>query len=169
MAKHLVNQEEVKEALGISSFRNLSKDKVIEFVSLLPQMDKELALSIIQQFPSYVELATTMVEQLTKTCDSVLEKASVSQVASIEAYKLILNDLSLLLKKENITKEEQDKITDKMILVADKIAAKDTEGKSFMSEIVKYKEYVITGALVLGAVILGVTVSNKGIPKLNKS
>ena len=39
------SEEDVKKALGIETFRNLSKDKVIEFMSLAPQMDKEVMLS----------------------------------------------------------------------------------------------------------------------------
>lgn len=51
MAQQLVSTEQVKQALGIESFRNLSKDKIIEFVSLIPNMDKEVSISIINQFP----------------------------------------------------------------------------------------------------------------------
>ena len=32
----LVSEEQVKNALKIDSFRNLSKDKIMEFVSLIP-------------------------------------------------------------------------------------------------------------------------------------
>ena len=56
----------------------------------------------------------------------------------------------------------------KMIEVADKMAAKDTESKNFLAWIVKNKEYVIAGALILGSVILGVNIKGKGIPKLTK-
>lgn len=48
------------------------------------------------------------------------------------------------------------------------MAAKDSEGKNFLAWIVKNKEYVISGALVLGAVILGVNIKGKDIPKLTK-
>lgn len=48
------------------------------------------------------------------------------------------------------------------------MAAKDTESKNFLAWIVKNKEYVIAGALILGSVILGVNIKGKGIPKLTK-
>ena len=34
MAKTLVSEESVKKALNIESFRNLSKEKIVEFISL---------------------------------------------------------------------------------------------------------------------------------------
>ena len=53
MSKTLVSVEEVKNALKIDSFRNLSKDKIMEFVSLIPNMDKEVAINIIEQYPAF--------------------------------------------------------------------------------------------------------------------
>lgn len=39
------------KALAIEDFRNISKDKIMEFVSAIPNMDKEVAIKIIEQFP----------------------------------------------------------------------------------------------------------------------
>ena len=71
-------------------------------------------------------------------CDNVIKNNNSSQKDAVEAYKVILQDLSELLKKEDISKEERDEITEKMILVADKISAKDTENKDFLNGIIKY-------------------------------
>ena len=40
MPQSLVSESQVKNALNIDSFRNLSRDKIIEFVLLIPNMDK---------------------------------------------------------------------------------------------------------------------------------
>jgi len=168
MSQNLVTESQVKNALNIESFRNLSKDKIMEFVSLIPSMDKDVALAIINQFPEYSEMAKCMVEQLTITCDSAIAENTSSQNTVYSAYRKILDDLGDILKREDITAEERDSISSKMIEVADKMAAKDTESKSFLAWIVKNKEYVISGALILGSVILGVNIKGKDIPKLTK-
>lgn len=49
--KRYHSEEAVKKALKIESFRNLTKDKVMEFTSMIPYMEKEVALEIIKQFP----------------------------------------------------------------------------------------------------------------------
>ena len=95
----LVTEEAVKEALQIDSFRNLSKDKIMQFASMIPNMDKDVAISIINQFPSYAESAISMVEQLKNTCDSAIEANKDSNADSIRAYKRILDDLGEVLKK----------------------------------------------------------------------
>ncbi len=46
MVKSLNNEKEVKRMLNIGSFRILSKDKIMNFVSEIPKMDKEVAKNI---------------------------------------------------------------------------------------------------------------------------
>jgi len=166
MAQKFISETRVKEALNIDSFRNLSKDKITEFVSLIPSMDKDVALSIINQFPAYSEMARCMVEQLGATCDIAIADNTASQNTVYAAYRKILDDLGEVFKREDITAEERDAISTKMIDIADKMAVKDSEGKNFLAWIVKNKEYVIGGVLILGSVILGVNIKGKDIPKL---
>lgn len=166
MSKAFVSVEEVKNALKIDSFRNLSKDKIMEFVSLIPNMDKEVAIKIIEQYPAFAKLSESMVAQLNKMCDTALEKNEESQRLTIQAYKQILDELSNQLHMEDISKEEREKITKQMIEIADKISVKDTENKAFIDKMVKYSTGFAIGALVLGAAILGVNIKGKDIPKL---
>lgn len=166
MSKTLVSVEEVKNALKIDSFRNLSKDKIMEFVSLIPNMDKEVAIKIIEQYPAFAKLSESMVAQLNKMCDTALEKNEESQRLTIQVYKQILDELSNQLHMEDLSKEEREKITKQMIEIADKISIKDTENKAFIDKMVKYSTGFAVGALVLGAAILGVNIKGKDIPKL---
>lgn len=168
MAQNLVSEEQVKEALQISNFREISKDKIMEFVSLIPNIDKEVAIAIINQFSAYADSANNMVAQLNVMCDNIIKDNNSSQKDAIEAYKIILQDLSELLKKEDISKEERDEVIEKMILVADKISAKDTENKVFLDGIIKYGAPIIGGALLLGAAILGVNVKGTKLPTIKK-
>ena len=95
----LVNEEDVKNALKIDSFRNLSKSKIMEFVSLIPNMDKEVAIKIIEQYPTFARMSEVMVEQLSKMCDAALQKNEESQKLTIQAYQKIIDELSLQLQR----------------------------------------------------------------------
>lgn len=166
MGKHMVNEKEVKKALAIDSFRNITKDKIMEFVSAIPNMDKEVAIKIIEQFPTYTESANSMLSQFNTMCNNAMKENGESQKEVIEAYKKTLDDLGELLKKDTITAEERAQITEQMITIADRISAKDTENKEFLNEIIKYGVPIIGGALVLGAAILNVNVRGTKIPTL---
>lgn len=168
MPQNLISERQVKEALNIESFRNLSKDKIMEFVSLIPNMDKDVALSIVNQFPAYSDMAKSMVQALSETCDTAMSENANSQTAIFAAYRKILDDLGEILKREDITPEERESISIRMVEIADKMAAKDSENKSFLSWIVKNQNYIIGGALILGCAILGVNIKGKHIPKLPK-
>jgi hypothetical protein len=168
MGKQLLTEADVKKALNIDSFRNVPKAKLIEFVSLIPSIDKDVAVAIINQFPAYSDMVSGMVGQLGEMCDTAMDKASESQKDAISAYKLILIELGELVKKDNISKAERDEITEKMILVADRISAKDSEYKTFLVDIVKAAAPAFFGTLLLGAVILGVNTKGTQIPILKK-
>ena len=43
MSKELLSADAVLERIGATSFRNISKDQLITFVSAIPEMDKEIA------------------------------------------------------------------------------------------------------------------------------
>lgn len=167
MAKMLTEQQ-VKDALQIGSFRNLSKEKIVEFASLIPNMDKDVAISIINQFPAYAESSRKMLEQFKNVCDTALENNKDSQKDAILAYRKILDDLGEVLKKEELTPEERNHITEQMLEVADRISAKDTENKQFIDNLVIYGTQLTAGALLLGAVILGINVKGINLPKLKK-
>ena len=168
MAKYMVTENEVKNALAIDSFRNISKDKIMEFVSAIPNMDKDVAIKIIEQFPAYTESANNIISQLNNLCNNAMKENSESQKESIKAYNKILDNLGELLKKETITAEERAYITEQMVIVADRISAKDTENKDFLNVIIKSVVPVIAGALVLGVAILGVNIKDIKIPTLKE-
>lgn len=161
-----ITEEQVLDALNIESFRNLSKDKVMEFVSLIPEMDKDVAISIINQFPAYVESAKAMIEKMTALCETILKENRESLNDAVTAYKKILEDLSNVLERKDVSAEEREQITIKMIDIADKIAEKDTENKEFLKEVLHYGTTVICGVVLLGVVILGVRFKGIGLPKV---
>lgn len=53
------SEDAVKKALAIDSWRNLSKDKLLRFVAMMPDMDKEVAVRTIEQFPQFKEFGST--------------------------------------------------------------------------------------------------------------
>ena len=168
MSKQLITEDQVKDALGLESFRNITKNKIMEFVSLIPNMDKEVAKVIINQFPAFASAATTMVVQLKEMCDSVLNSNKESQNAAIEAYKKVLDDLGELLKKDELSPEERENIIEHMVTIADKISLKDTENKEFLNHVLNGLKWFSGMVIVVGAAILGVKIKDTKIPSLRK-
>lgn len=166
MEKALVSEKVVKEALGIEKFSNISKEKIMEFVSLIPDMDKDLAMQIIEQFPSFVDSSKYIMEQLRMNYESALVSNDKSQKTVLDAYRKMLDDLGEVIKKDNISESERREIIQLMVEIADKMALKDTENKDFIKNLTKYVTKFGYAALVVGAAILGVKVKGGTIPKI---
>lgn len=137
MTQHLISEEQVMNVLRVDSFQNLSQDKYAEFLSLIPKMDKDVAVAIINQLPEFTESATHIVAQLNELCDNILKSNDSSHKEAINSYKMILDKLGEMLKQEDITSEEKQKIIEMMVYVADHISMKDTENKGFLLKILK--------------------------------
>lgn len=135
---------------------------------MISKMDKEVAMASINQFPAYADAAKLMVNELNVMCENIMAANESSRKDVVQAYQKILDSLEGLLKKDNLTAEEQHIITLQMIEVADKMADKDSENKQFLSGIMKYGSTVIAGALVIGAAILGANVSGNKLPPSKK-
>lgn len=168
MAQHFISEEQVKNALRVDSLQNLSKDKCIEFLSLIPDMDKDVAAAILNQLSLFTESVAHMVAQLNETCEKILKSNDASQKEAVDAYKKILDDLSGMLKEECISFEEKQKIIDTMIDIADRISAKDSENKQFLGKVFKCIGTAV-GLVSLFAIaaIVGKSESDNDAPDMN--
>ena len=105
--KRYHSEEAVKKALKIESFRNLTKDKVMEFTSMIPYMEKEVALEIIKQFPVYVEFVESAMENYTQLCKTILETNKEEYEQAVHAHQYVLETFANQLEQENLTEEER--------------------------------------------------------------
>lgn len=121
LLKRYVSEDDVKHALKIDSFRNMSKDKIMQFASMIPYIDKEVAIAIINQFPVFADFGKMAVSNYMQMCDNILERNKESQTAAIQGYQTILEALS----RRMDTEEDWRPIAEDMIAVADKIAELD--------------------------------------------
>lgn len=155
MKKNYMSEDEVKKALNISDFRSLSKEKIMEFVSIIPKVDKEVAMAIINQFPNYVDMAKNMVGGMMHLCDEALQDAKIGRKDVIESYRMVLETLKEQLNDEKLTVEERNNITDDMIAVAEKIDTVNDKHQIFVKDILTKVGSVTLGVVVLGVAILG--------------
>lgn len=144
------NELEVKQALGIESWRNLSKDKVIQFAALMPDMDTEVALKIIDQFPAFKEFAIDAVGALEKTHKRTIDANAHSQDQVHSAFQHVREILQGELDKPDLTFEEKQYFVEQIQRTADQESAKDSENKRFLDSILK-KVFLGTGVAVLAA------------------
>ena len=74
MSKELLSEQEVLSIFNIEDFRHLKKSDVIKFVSMIPQMDKEVAAKCIEQFPNFKEFGGNVYDILNKSYEKLFDK-----------------------------------------------------------------------------------------------
>lgn len=158
MSKHLLSADEVKSQLGIDDFRSIKKEQLIEFVSSIPDMDKETAIKCIEQFPNFKDSANFIVESFFTLCNNSIQEDGKETLMSCQAT---LDDLRFMLKKESISEDMQRFIIEKIIEISNQMADIDNDKRHFKETVLKIAGTIASIAIATGGAILGVKISQK--------
>lgn len=149
------SEEQLRQKAGLESWRNLSKEKFLAFVSELPNMDKEVALKVIGQFPEFKRLVLDSYSSLQEQTDSAFKANWKSQKKVHKAYADTRRILERELERENLTSEERLEIVRMIGETADKEFTKDSENKAFVVKIVGVSVGVLVMGMAAGNAVLG--------------
>lgn len=166
MLNQLMTEEDVKKYLGIPDFRHASKDVLIRFVSAIPYINKDVAIKIIEQYPAYCTCTQAFVQHYSTLIDKLLQDNSKSVEAAMKGYQTSLDTISDLSKMESISAEDKHFYAEKMVLIADKMAALDAENKKHHLEMSRLLRDLIGLCLFIGCAMIGVNVQGVKIPRL---
>lgn len=152
---NILSEKEVKQKLGIKDFRHITKDQIIQFMSNIPNMDKELAMKCIDQFPNFTKTATEIVNHYYDICrDSMKE----SYKDSIKAKMLVLESLSKDLESENLSTDDKRYIIEMLVSIADEIEKIDDKKIAHNHHVLATAGQVLQLTIVSAAALLGIKV-----------
>lgn len=148
--KKMLTEQKVLHKLGITDFRHLTKDKVMEMASMLDRMDPEVAKKAIEQFPDFSETMSSMVTENKSVLEKSLEENGESIRSYYESCDAIIQSCQKELDKDNLSFEERKQVIGWMIEVANLKGGKDTENKQFIKALC----VVGVGAVGIAATVL---------------
>ena len=141
-------EEQVLRKLNIPDFRHLSKDKIMTFFFMLPNMDPEVAKKALEQFPSYAGA----VKEIIAEYNDFLDKALADNAESVQSYysicKEIIEALSKLIEQDSLSFDEKMQIAQMMLEVEARANKKDRENK-------KHIQTIVVCAAVVAIVTIG--------------
>ena len=146
---------DVKKALGIESFRNLSKENVMRFAAMMPDMDKEVALKVVEQFPEFKAFALEAINTIQAAQEKSLASNSESQARVHQAWSDVRAILKGQLDDDELTWEQKKDILDLIMETARQESAKDSENKQFLKDLTKYVAYGVAGVAAAAVVFVG--------------
>jgi hypothetical protein len=126
------NEAQIMKVLDIESWRHLSKDKVFQFLAMVPEMDRDVALRVIGQFPEFTKLAIAALEDKAKAYESTLSSNERSQatVHAIELERLAMLQAELT---RDLAPDEHLWVFEEVRDVHEKAIARDAENKKFLT------------------------------------
>lgn len=148
-------ETELMRKLDIGSWRNLSKDKFITFVSELPNMSKEVAIRVVEQFPDFKNLVMDSFDQVQQQATIAVAANWKSQKRVHKAFADYREILSRELDRENLSAEARFSVLELFKKAIDDESRKDSEHKAF---VLRALSIVATAAVVVvaaGASVLG--------------
>lgn len=133
--KYTISEKKVLKKLGISDFRHMTKDKIVKFASMLPYMDKEVALKALEQFPEYKNMSCQLADTYKQILSEILASNNKTVDASISACNKILDSLAKTLEKDDLTPDVIKSTQENMIKVAELMRDIDKQNKGFLLKI----------------------------------
>ena len=150
------DEKKLLKKLGIESLQQMTKEKAAQFAIMFPKIDSQLAKKALEQFPQFKEYALHIIDIQKQTLDREFDENKTSIAAYYTACNEIITSLREELKRVDIDAEERSRIEDKMIAIAQMMAAKDSENKKFIAFMTVVGATAATVLAGAAAVIFGV-------------
>lgn len=159
---YTLNEKKVLKKLGIEDFRHMSKDKIVQFTSMLPNMDPEVAKKALEQFPEFKDLAIEVVRNLQQSVERAMESNNDTQKTFYDTCNRVIDELNVHLSSDDIIPEQEQFIRDDIFRVLEMMYDKDSENKEFLLKVVKTVGASAAVIALTAASLLGGSVSGLG-------
>ena len=150
-----------KTALDImkkDNFRGISKDNVMQLMSILDKVEPEVAKELIAQIPEAVRSVIETEKNYTEILTKGMESSEHSTTACFQTEDEIIKSLQREIDKDGVTFEEKKYYFEKMEDAAKRKEGKDTEHKSMIKEILRFGgQALLAGLIITAGLFLGKT------------
>ena len=148
-----------KRALDLmrkENFRGISKDNVMQLVSILDKVDPEVAKAIIAQMPEVVKGIIENEKAYASILSKGIESCNTSTHSCFQTEDDIVKCLQKEIDKEDTTFEQKQYYFNKMAEAAERKEGKDTEHKNMILTFIKYGgEALARGLIFTAGVFIG--------------
>lgn len=152
-----MTEKQVKKKLGIRSWDEIRKGDYVEFIEVLPKLDKDVLLRMSESIPHFLGFASDLVQTVRLVAEKSIEEDEASTKAIIEALSSIQNGLADLTKRENLSFEDMQYVCSQLMEIAGIYERMNKVNKEHSEKRMKHIVNAVAGvATVLGAVILAV-------------
>lgn len=111
----LDSEDAVKKALGITSFREMSKEKMLAFAASMPDMAKEVRMNLIDQIPGFQKFALDAIGAVERTFKETLTSEEKRGERLTKSMDDIRDAIKTQFAREDISEQHAQFLTEKLI------------------------------------------------------
>lgn len=154
----LDSEDAVKKALGISSFRELSKEKALALYAAIPDMANEVRMKLIEQIPAVQKFALDAVTAIEHTLDKTADSVDKNQVTVHDAMSDVRSVLKGELDREDISEEHRRFLVEQVVDSGKVESQSASEGQKLIAEQAgetRKAVIIVAGMAIVAGVVLG--------------
>ena len=140
--------EELKKALGVDDLVHLSKDNVIDFLKIMPNVERPLAISVLRALDNKREIALNVIKHLNIMCEEAISNNY--DLDSIRGYQHTLDALEYMIRDHGASFEDLEYSRSEIIKLSSKLKI-DDEG--FIDALIEACGGPIALVLVIGVAL----------------
>lgn len=149
--KKLLTESEVLNKLNISSFKHISKEKIHQFSSMIPDIEPEVTKSILLQFPNFTKDSIEMVSYFKTSMGTKMDQKKVDTKQFYDSCDAVLYSLNELLKKDKLSTKQQESIASSISIILAMKNEKDKNDKKFINGLIG--ALGITTSIIIGVLV----------------
>ena len=142
----------------------MTKEKVVDLVSMLPQMDPEVAKQVLAQFPAFAETCVSIVDCLKEDLDRVTGSNEENMREFNAMCAGVLESLKTELARPDLSDEARTTVIEGIIQITNIIAEKDTENKKFLLHVLGVITAPVALVLLCLVSVLGLNIHASSDP-----
>ncbi len=164
----LLDEKAVLQMLGISDFRHMSKENIVQFISAIPQMDPAVATKVIEQFPAVKDMALGMAKELRQGYEKAIDANNEDSKPTYDSVDAVIEVLSKELDKDDYTPEQRLQLIDKICEQPRIKQEVHKDNQSFIMKGLRYLGLTVLGIGAAAIAVLGVN-GNIQLPSIGDS
>jgi hypothetical protein len=149
------SSDDVKMALGIDNWRKLRKDHYLQLVAMMPDLDKEVRLAILEQLPEIQRILVKAMGTLRKVHESTLTSDNKSQEYGYEGRREARASIIDQLKNVHLDSQIRGHLNELLVQLSDKDDAKDSEHKRYLDRWMTKAAVGVTAVVLLTGIAIG--------------
>ena len=171
--KHYYSESEALDALNITDFTQINSSNFMEFAGLFKDIDPEVGKLALAMIPEFTKVISNVLESYKHYYDRNIQALEKSNSDYHTFCKDIIDILSKMSEKSDITSEEKIKIIDALLELESRRASYDSECRNAIreereaaSKRVDSVLNVVSGVLiVVGSLLIGLSGGRGGSKK----